>query len=99
MMRMAAKFLGVCVLLVAGAMVDRGGLVVEAVARNFRSLVMPGLRDVTEVRKSQLGRQARGLGAAALVYDAMMASYPEPPRREYAPVGGELGADSAGNGS
>jgi len=88
-------------LLLAGAMVERGGLVVDAVTRSFRSLVMPSMRDVTEVRTSQLGRLARVLGGAALVYDAMMDCYPEPPRKEYPPVatpGGES-ADNRGNGS
>ncbi len=65
-------------LLLAGAMVERGGLVMDAITRSFRSLVMPSLREVTELRKSHLGREARVLGAAALVFDAMMESYPEP---------------------
>ena len=92
-------------LLLAGAMVDRGGLVVDAVTRSFRSLVMPSMREVTQVRTSQLGRQARVLGAAALVYDAMMESYPDPPCKEYPPVatqgreGAQGTADSRGNES
>jgi len=73
-------------LLLAGAMVERGGLALEAVTRSFRSLVMPSLREVTELRKSRLGRAGCVLGAAALVFDAVVESYPEPPRKEYAPV-------------
>jgi glucokinase len=70
-------------LILAGAMVERGGPLLEAVTRSFRSLVMPGLRNVTELRKSSLGGEAAVLGAAALVSDGLMDAYPAPPRREY----------------
>jgi predicted NBD/HSP70 family sugar kinase len=70
-------------LILAGAMVERGGPLLEAVTRSFRSLVMPGLRNVTELRQSALGGGACVLGAAALVSDSLMDSYPAPPRREY----------------
>jgi len=70
-------------LILAGAMVERGGPLLEAVTRSFRSLVMPGLRNVTELRKSSLGGGAAVLGAAALVSDGLMDAYPAPPRREY----------------
>ena len=73
-------------LLLAGAMVERGGLVVDAITRSFRSLVMPSLREVTELRTSHLGREARALGAAALVFDAMIESYPVPPTKVNAPA-------------
>jgi glucokinase len=75
-------------LILAGAMVERGGPLLEAVTRNFRSLVMPGLRNVTELRQSQLGGEACVLGAAALVFDSLIDSYPVPPRREYPPARG-----------
>lgn len=73
-------------LLLAGAMVERGGPALEAVTRSFRSLVMPSLREVTELRTSRLERRACVLGAGALVLDALLESYPERPTRQYAPV-------------
>jgi predicted NBD/HSP70 family sugar kinase len=75
-------------LILAGAMVERGGPLLEAVTRSFRSLVMPGLRTVTEWRKSSLGGGACVLGAAALVSDSLMNSYPAPPHRQYPPAQG-----------
>jgi glucokinase len=75
-------------LILAGAMVERGGPLLEAVTRSFRSLVMPGLRNVTEWRQSSLGGGACVLGAAALVSDSLMNSYPAPPHREYPPAHG-----------
>jgi glucokinase len=75
-------------IILAGAMVERGGPLLEAVTRSFRSLVMPGLRNVTELRQSALGGGACVLGAAALVSDSLMDSYPAPPRRQYPPPGG-----------
>jgi glucokinase len=75
-------------LILAGAMVERGGPLLEAVTRSFRSLVMPGLRNVTELRTSSVGGGACVLGAAALVSDSLMDAYPAPPRREYPPAGG-----------
>jgi len=70
-------------LLLGGAMVEQGREVVEQVSRNFRSLVMPSLRDVTEVRRSELGASACVLGAAAMVFDSLLATYPEPPHVTY----------------
>jgi len=70
-------------LLLAGAMVERGGVVLEAVIRSFRSLVMPSLRDVTELKRSRLGSMALVCGAAALVFDALLDNYPEQPRLAY----------------
>ncbi len=71
-------------LLLGGAMVRRGGWVLEAITRNFRSLVMPSLRDVTEIRKAALGPSVCMLGASALVFDALVDVYPETPHLEYA---------------
>jgi len=71
-------------LLLGGAMVERGALVLEAVTRNFRSLVMPSLREVTELRRAALGSSVCVLGAAALVFDTLLDAYPEPAHPEYA---------------
>lgn len=70
-------------LLLAGTLVERGGPALEAVTRSFRSLVMPSLREVTELRTSRLARRACMLGSAALVFDALLESYPERPTRDY----------------
>ena len=70
-------------LLLGGTMVEQGSQVVERVTRNFRSLVMPSLREVAEVRRSELGARSCVMGAAAMVFDALLETYPDPPHVTY----------------